>query len=98
MFNWIHFTTGMDLIKNNFINFSFNHKILILVTIILSIDVLLAGTVLALYTATQLASRSSTVNSIVDIHINMITLLLSLVCLIIATYLMANSLTYVASW
>uniref|UniRef100_A0A915D967 C2H2-type domain-containing protein n=1 Tax=Ditylenchus dipsaci TaxID=166011 RepID=A0A915D967_9BILA len=75
-----------------------NFRVLLAVIMLFSADVLLVGSFLAVYSAAQLSSNSRTNNSVVDIHINMCTLLISLACFALSCYATYNSMTKVTYW
>lgn len=69
-----------------------NYRLLVALCSVLSVDVLLVGSLLVVYAAAQLASHSRTPNSIVDVHINMITFFVSVICGSLASYALGKSM------
>ena len=92
------FLRGPKLNPNISIYSATYYHIGIAAIVLLALDVLVVESALAVYSALHLSSNSETVNSSVDPHINMITLLISIICALLSAYMMANSMVNVASW
>uniref|UniRef100_A0A914BW01 Pre-mRNA-splicing factor SPF27 n=1 Tax=Acrobeloides nanus TaxID=290746 RepID=A0A914BW01_9BILA len=73
-------------------------RLMIVLTVLLAIDVLIVASMLLIYATAQFTHFRTIYNSIMDLHINIVTLIIATIALVLSIYSLANSMTDANKW